>query len=59
MAMSLCAVVSPADAQQKYPTKPIRLIVPSSAGGTQDTLVRLFAPKLGESLNQQRSGAHS
>src|SRR6185436_4926291 len=39
-------------AQQKYPTKPIRMVVPSSAGGTQDTLARLFAPKLGDRLGQ-------
>ncbi len=41
-----------AHAQQKFPTKPIRMIVPSSAGGTQDTLARLFGPKLGERLGQ-------
>jgi tripartite-type tricarboxylate transporter receptor subunit TctC len=35
-----------------YPVRPIRIVVPSSAGGTQDTLARLIAPKLGESLRQ-------
>ncbi|MEQ1775348.1 MAG: tripartite tricarboxylate transporter substrate binding protein [Burkholderiales bacterium] len=46
------AIASHALAQQPYPNKPIRMIVPSSAGGTQDTLARLFAPKLGDRLGQ-------
>lgn len=41
-----------AHAQQKYPVKPVRIVVPSSAGGTQDTLARLLAPRLGESWGQ-------
>ncbi len=41
-----------AHAQQKYPVKPIRLVVPASAGGTQDALARLLGPKLAERLGQ-------
>ncbi len=39
-------------AQQKYPTKPIRLIVSFTAGGTPDTLARLLGPRISESLGQ-------
>jgi len=31
-----------AQAQSDYPPRPIRIVVPSSAGGTQDTLARLI-----------------
>ena len=37
---------------QPYPTKPIRFVVPSSAGGTQDALARLVGGKLGEVFKQ-------
>lgn len=38
---------------QEWPARPIKLIVPFSAGGTADTLGRLFAHALSESLGQQ------
>src|SRR5262249_46138511 len=41
-----------AHAQQGFPERPIRIVVPATAGGTQDTLARLIAPKLSERLNQ-------
>jgi tripartite-type tricarboxylate transporter receptor subunit TctC len=44
---------SPATAQAlgAYPSKPIRLVVPFAAGTAPDTLARLFAPALGESMS--------
>jgi tripartite-type tricarboxylate transporter receptor subunit TctC len=47
---------------QAYPAKPIRLIVPTTPGGSVDTLARTIAPRLSERFGHQvvvdnRSGA--
>ena len=45
------ATLAPAHAQ-RYPTKPIRLIIPYSPGGGNDVIARPIAAKLGEQLGQ-------
>ena len=40
-------------AQQTFPTKPIRMVVPFSAGSQTDILARLIGPKMGEHWGQQ------
>lgn len=52
-----------ADAQQAYPSRPIRIISPFSPGGGNDTICRIIAPKLVERLGQRvlvenRAGAN-
>jgi len=38
---------------QTYPIKPLRIIVPFSAGGTSDAMARAFAQKFGEAWGNQ------
>ncbi len=53
-----------AQAQQNYPVRPVKIIVPSAAGGGTDSSTRFMTPKLEEFLGQRiivenRAGAAS
>lgn len=52
-AMALAASLPPAWAQDGYPSRPIRMIVPWPAGGSVDVATRIVAEKLTLSLGQQ------
>jgi len=48
----LIVLAGAAAAQQAYPDKPLRLLVPYAPGGSTDLLARLIGPKLTEAWNQ-------
>jgi tripartite-type tricarboxylate transporter receptor subunit TctC len=53
-AVVLCALATAAHGTDEFPSGgPIRLIVPSTAGGPTDLIARRFAEKLAERLNQR------
>ncbi len=43
----------PSQAQETYPTKPIKLIIPFPPGGATDVIGRILALELSKTLNQQ------
>ena len=52
LAGALAAVALPGWAQEAYPSKPIHLVVPFSAGGAVDTVGRTVGDRLSKQMNQ-------
>jgi tripartite-type tricarboxylate transporter receptor subunit TctC len=51
-AVTLAQFALPAAAQENYPTKPIRIIVPEVVGSAADLLSRIIGQRIGEALDQ-------
>ena len=53
--LMLCTFISPVSAQSgsDYPSKPIRIVAPSAAGGGFDLVARVLGSKLSEQMGQQ------
>jgi tripartite-type tricarboxylate transporter receptor subunit TctC len=51
--LMLAVSITSAAAQQQYPIKPIRMIIPSAPGGSNDVVGRPIATYLGERLGRQ------
>lgn len=52
LAVSLLTIGVPLRAQQAYPVRPVKIVVPMSPGGFQDVLARHLAQALSEDWNQ-------
>ncbi len=52
LASAALAAAGVAQAQDKFPSKPVTIIVPQAAGGANDTIARVIAAKLTEQTGQ-------
>lgn len=52
IALAFSIPASPTIAQEKFPSRPIRIIVPAAAGGSTDIGARLVAKMMGDTLGQ-------
>ena len=51
--LTVATLAGPAAAQDRYPAKPVTVIVPQAPGGANDAIARVIAQKLTEALHQQ------
>ncbi len=52
LCLALCAAILPAAAQETFPNKPIKIVVPLGPGGSSDLGARIVARKLSDELKQ-------
>lgn len=62
LALGVAGTAGPLAAQQKFPNRPIKFVVPFAAGGGGDVVARMLAQRLSERLNnpvvvENRTGA--
>lgn len=50
---SILLLCGPAHAQETYPSRPVRMIIPFAPGGPADVIARIVAQKLSEDLGKQ------
>ncbi|WP_137921032.1 tripartite tricarboxylate transporter substrate binding protein [Hydrogenophaga sp. 2FB] len=51
--LALCMTLSTSSSAQEYPAKPIKVIVPFSAGGSVDLVARVISHKMSSAMGQQ------